>query len=335
MSARSNTEDPAFDQDGKSDSESEALAKSKKLIRRKSRSPKLDAKTVVLFVMVMIFVLIIWDAFFTAPEDRILRPDFSDKLLSWVQSNPGWGMGAISFVIAAAVVSMAPIGTPLTVGCGYIYVGVYGWKLGLFVATAVSMSGSCLGAVTCFFLGRYLMREQVRKWVRKYPLFDAIDVGKNVLLAAAVFLAFVRFSHPCIVYSSSSGIGKWVADHGHAVLDTRFASGIDQLHVWNHIDECLSLCWRQNICASDISDLHIHGSLGTFLHQQGSRHGEWRNGNVRGRLDQKLGRQSNHDCGGYITQCDHGGFDYKTHQKGINDHSGAATKAQAGGDVIR
>ena len=149
------------------------------VFRIKSRIPKLDGKTLVLIFIAMVFAMIIWDAVFVPPQDRFLRPDFSDKFLEWVQSHPGWGLGAIGLVIAGAVVSMVPIGTPLTLGCGYIYRGVYGWKLGLFVATLVSMAGSALGAVICFLLGRYLMRDQVKKWVRKYPVFDAIDVGKS------------------------------------------------------------------------------------------------------------------------------------------------------------
>jgi hypothetical protein len=153
--------------------------KRKRPTRLLSRVPKFSGKKLVILLMGSIFVMIIWDAFFTEPQNRILRPDFSDKFLTWVQSNPAWGLGAILLVIAGAVVSMVPIGTPLTVGCGYIYRGVYGWRLGLFVATGISMLGSCLGAIICFLLGRYLMREQVRKWVSKYPLFDAIDIGEG------------------------------------------------------------------------------------------------------------------------------------------------------------
>ncbi|KAL3904946.1 MAG: hypothetical protein SGARI_004686 [Bacillariaceae sp.] len=41
------------------------------------------------------------------------------------------------------------------------------------------MAGSTLGAVTCFLLGRYLMRDTVKRWVRNYPLFDAIDVAAS------------------------------------------------------------------------------------------------------------------------------------------------------------
>lgn len=148
-------------------------------------------KQIVLGAILFFFTLILWECFFLEPEDRLIKPDFSDKFLNWVQSNPGLGLGAILIVIAAAVVSLVPIGTPLTLGCGYIYRGVYGWKLGLFVSTAVSMAGSTLGAVTCFLLGRYLMRDTVKRWVRNYPMFDAIDVAvsdQGVKIMAMLYL---------------------------------------------------------------------------------------------------------------------------------------------------
>lgn len=148
-------------------------------------------KQVVLAAMGLLFALILWECFFVEPKDRLIKPDFSDKFLDWVQSNPGWGLGAILLVIAAAVVSLVPLGTPLTLGCGYIYRGVYGWKLGLLVSTVVSMAGSTLGAVTCFLLGRYLMRDTVKQWVRNYPMFDAIDVAvseQGIKIMAMLYL---------------------------------------------------------------------------------------------------------------------------------------------------
>jgi uncharacterized membrane protein YdjX (TVP38/TMEM64 family) len=175
MRSRSDTE---ISFDG-SDDEKPIARKRKNASSMRSRIPKLDVKKLVLLILAMFFLTIIWESFFVNAEDRLMQPDFGDKFLLWVESHPGWGLGAISLVLAGGVISMVPIGTPLTVGCGYVYRGVYGWKLGLFVATIVSMAGSALGAVVCFLLGRYLMRETVRRWVRKYPLFDAIDVGKT------------------------------------------------------------------------------------------------------------------------------------------------------------
>jgi len=148
-------------------------------------------KQILLTIAGLFFAFILWECFFVDPEDRLIKPDFSDTFLTWVQSNPGWGLGAILIVIAAAVVSLVPIGTPLTLGCGYIYRGVYGWKLGLFVSTVVSMAGSTLGAVICFLLGRYLMRDTVKRWVRNYPMFDAIDIAvskQGVRIMAMLYL---------------------------------------------------------------------------------------------------------------------------------------------------
>ena len=153
-------------------------------IWKKVKQPR--TKKIATVIIGFFFAIILWECFFVEPEDRLIKPDFSDRFLTWVQSNPTLGLGAILVVIAAAVVSLIPIGTPLTLGCGYIYRGVYGWKMGLFVSTLVSMAGSTLGAVTCFLLGRYLMRDTVKRWVRNYPMFDAIDVGKLMLYHNAV-----------------------------------------------------------------------------------------------------------------------------------------------------
>jgi hypothetical protein len=147
-------------------------------LREKDHTKFVSLKKVISFTMFFILFLIVWDALFTKPENRWLQPDFSDALMQWVQVHPMQGWIVLVLTLAIAVIFMIPIGTPITLGCGYIYKSLYGWKLGVFIATIVSMGGSALGAVTCFLLGRYLMRDQVRLWIKKYPLFDAIDIGK-------------------------------------------------------------------------------------------------------------------------------------------------------------
>ena len=87
----------------------------------------------------------------------------------------------LTTIIATAVILLVPVGTPLTIGCGFVYKSVYGWRWGVFIATLVSMAGSICGAVSCFLLGRYLMRDHVRTWIRKYPMFVAIDIGKHTI----------------------------------------------------------------------------------------------------------------------------------------------------------
>jgi hypothetical protein len=138
---------------------------------------EIDGKKIVSAIMFLLISLVIWDTLFRDPEHRWIKPDFSERFLVWVQAYPARGLFAFLLVIATGVVLMIPVGTPLTIGCGYVYKGAYGWIIGVTIATVISMVGSALGAVTCFLLGRYLMRDQVRKWIRKYPLFDAIDSG--------------------------------------------------------------------------------------------------------------------------------------------------------------
>lgn len=135
------------------------------------------AKQFVRFLMLSILLCLVWDATMRPPQDRWLTKDTSSQFLQYAQANPHSAIFAFLIVIAVCVVFMIPVGTPLTLGCGYIYKGVYGWVGGIGIATGVSMAGSALGAVLCFLLGRYLMRDRVRLWIRKYPIFDAIDTA--------------------------------------------------------------------------------------------------------------------------------------------------------------
>jgi uncharacterized membrane protein YdjX (TVP38/TMEM64 family) len=139
----------------------------------------LSGKTIVSLFMITCLALVIYDTVLTPPEHRrIFKPGFSQSFLLWVEYHPVRGVVALLVVIALAVVLMIPIGTPLTLGCGYIYKTTYGWKLGMTIATTVSMVGSALGAVICFLLGRYLLRDYVRQnMMKKYPIFDAIDLA--------------------------------------------------------------------------------------------------------------------------------------------------------------
>lgn len=145
--------------------------------RIRQKLQKLNGKQVVSSTIFTLLFLLVWDSLVSAPENRLIKPDSSQTFLKWVESHPASGLIWIVILMSVAVVFMVPIGTPLTLGCGYVYKGAYGWVWGVTIATIVSMLGSAVGAVACFLLGRYIMREQVRKWIRKYPLFDAIDIA--------------------------------------------------------------------------------------------------------------------------------------------------------------
>ncbi|KAL9179945.1 hypothetical protein ACHAXT_007915 [Thalassiosira profunda] len=119
---------------------------------------------------------LIYDTAAAPPEKRLLGGNRIHDFLLWVKEHPGTGAAAFIFVYGLCVVLLLP-GTPLTLGGGYVYKVAYGWVGGVAMATFTSMAGSLFGSCSCFVLGRYIMRERVRKWGRKYPLFDAIDIA--------------------------------------------------------------------------------------------------------------------------------------------------------------
>jgi uncharacterized membrane protein YdjX (TVP38/TMEM64 family) len=206
---------------------------------------KCNGKKLVSTLMFCLIGLVIFDACFTDPENRLLKPDFADTFLHWVQANPVKGILAFLFVIAVAVILMVPIGTPLTLGCGYIYKAAYGWTWGLTLATAVSMGGSALGAVCCFLLGRYLMRDQVRQWVRKYPLFDAIDVGKSVSPTFSIIHKHVCHSKSPLTFVLVAA----AAEHGLRIMAMLYLTPILPLGPVSYMCGTTSMALRSFVLA--------------------------------------------------------------------------------------
>mmetsp|Transcript_20476 Transcript_20476/g.46282 ORF Transcript_20476/g.46282 Transcript_20476/m.46282 type:complete len:406 (-) Transcript_20476:72-1289(-) len=117
---------------------------------------------------------LIWDAATSPPDRRILGSHRMHSFLIWLEQNPGAGAGAFICIYAMCTCLMIPA-TPLTFGAGYVYKAAYGWGAGVAIATTISVTGSLAGSVTCFLTGRYVMRDRVRRWGRRYPAFDAVD----------------------------------------------------------------------------------------------------------------------------------------------------------------
>jgi uncharacterized membrane protein YdjX (TVP38/TMEM64 family) len=111
-----------------------------------------------------------------SPKKRLLLT-LTQKFFEWMQHHPYSGFFAFFIVNASSVVFIVPAGIPLMLGSGCVYKEVYGWNAGIIVAAVSFVLGSSLGAVACFVLGRFFMREYARKWTRKYPLLEAIDVA--------------------------------------------------------------------------------------------------------------------------------------------------------------
>lgn len=145
-----------------------------------SSGGRIDKKKVVSALYALVALYLVLDFALNSPEKRLLQQRHIKAFLLWVQTHPVKGLVAYVMVYAFMVVLLLP-GTPLTIGSGYIYKMAYGWGPGMALGSIFSTGGSLLGSVLCFCLGRYLMKETVRQWVRKSPFFGAIDdaVGKN------------------------------------------------------------------------------------------------------------------------------------------------------------
>ena len=134
-------------------------------------------KRIIMMCMVIIILIIIHDTKHAPPEKQLLLGSHRiEKFLMWVKENPKNGAAAFVVVYGTCVVLLLP-GTPLTLGGGYVYKATYGLVGGVTISTVLSLVGSLVGSCTCFILGRYIMRDRVQKWGRKYPLFDSIDIA--------------------------------------------------------------------------------------------------------------------------------------------------------------
>jgi uncharacterized membrane protein YdjX (TVP38/TMEM64 family) len=140
----------------------------------------IDKKKVVSALYALVALYLVLDFALKPPEKRLLQQRHIKAFLIWVQTHPIKGLVAYVVVYAFMVVLLLP-GTPLTIGSGYIYKMAYGWGAGVAIGSIFSTAGSLLGSVLCFCLGRYLMKDTVRQWVRKSTFFSAIDdaVGRN------------------------------------------------------------------------------------------------------------------------------------------------------------
>jgi uncharacterized membrane protein YdjX (TVP38/TMEM64 family) len=133
-------------------------------------------KRIALIFMAIMALIVIHDMKHSPPDKRLFGAHRIEKFLLWVKEHPGTGAAAFVVVYGTCVVLLLP-GTPLTLGGGYVYKITYGLAGGVTISTILSLAGSLIGSCTCFILGRYIMRDRVRKWGRKYPLFDSIDIA--------------------------------------------------------------------------------------------------------------------------------------------------------------
>lgn len=104
-----------------------------------------------------------------------LRTGIND-FLKWIENNAISGMFAFMLVYFAATILFIP-GSILTLGAGFVFAEAFGLGVGLVIATLSVFVGASLGAVVAFLLGRYLLRDWVNGFAKRYVIFQALDIG--------------------------------------------------------------------------------------------------------------------------------------------------------------
>jgi len=117
-------------------------------------------------VVILFAFLIVTKSFF--------RPSLLHGFFTWMEEHPAKGVIAYILIYPFFMVLLIPA-SPLVLGAGFMFKTLFGWVAGVILCSILTLLGSLLGSIACFFLGRYWIRETVRRWSRKYPLFDAID----------------------------------------------------------------------------------------------------------------------------------------------------------------
>ena len=97
-----------------------------------------------------------------------------DSTLAWLSDHPAAGGVAFVGVFLIGSLCFFPVAL-LTLGAGYVYIDLYGLRLGIVVAFVVCYFGCLIGAAVCFARSRYLMRQLIIKFSDKYPIVRAVD----------------------------------------------------------------------------------------------------------------------------------------------------------------
>eukprot|EP00208_Stichococcus_sp_RCC1054_P007620 CAMPEP_0206139724 /NCGR_PEP_ID=MMETSP1473-20131121/7032_1 /ASSEMBLY_ACC=CAM_ASM_001109 /TAXON_ID=1461547 /ORGANISM="Stichococcus sp, Strain RCC1054" /LENGTH=298 /DNA_ID=CAMNT_0053533613 /DNA_START=370 /DNA_END=1266 /DNA_ORIENTATION=- len=90
------------------------------------------------------------------------------NLLTWIQANPSSGFFVFVLGYAVATVLLLP-GLVLSLGAG----AVFGLQLGLLAVWA----GATLGETLAFLLGRFLFRDLVAHFTRRYDWWQALELA--------------------------------------------------------------------------------------------------------------------------------------------------------------
>lgn len=96
-------------------------------------------------------------------------------------------MFVVSRLLSLCLVIFVPA-TLLILGAGYSFSVVLGPVQGSIAALLASLLGSLLGALLSFYRSRYMMRDVIEVFSKRYPIVQAADVGEYcVSMARSLF----------------------------------------------------------------------------------------------------------------------------------------------------
>ena len=96
--------------------------------------------------------------------------------LEWMRANPDFGVLVFILVYFVATVLFVP-GTILTLGAGFVFGDAFGLLGGVLLGSFSVFIGASAGAIVSFLVGRFLLRDWVTKWTRRYAIFEALDTA--------------------------------------------------------------------------------------------------------------------------------------------------------------
>jgi uncharacterized membrane protein YdjX (TVP38/TMEM64 family) len=137
-------------------------------IRQTRRSCYAKIAISALLVAFIIFVIV------DSQTNRHVRSGIT-AFLNWIAENPGAGVVAFMLVYFIATIFFIP-GSILTLGAGFVFGASFGsLGAGIVLGTVSVFFGASGGAIVAFLLGRYLLRDSVGRFSKKYTVLEALD----------------------------------------------------------------------------------------------------------------------------------------------------------------
>ena len=97
-----------------------------------------------------------------------------ELFLRWMDQNSI----AASFAFVGMFILTTLIFVPpflMTFGAGFVFVEVYGFAYGMALAMVTCFLGSCIGGIIAFARARYMTRDLVKLFAKRYPIIGAVD----------------------------------------------------------------------------------------------------------------------------------------------------------------